>query len=161
MSRSGWKSWEIDFIADNRSLSSKEIAERLERTEVSILSKRSKLKKGMVFKCLSCGSHLTQQGKYCVNCKIYGRKISQAKYRSSVKKRDYTLEEEEALEILKSDCVYCGSSISIGFDRVDSNIGYTKDNVVPCCTTCNMMKMDMVTEDWMNQMRKILENFNA
>jgi hypothetical protein len=30
-----------------------------------------------------------------------------------------------------------------GVDRVDSNGDYVKDNCVPCCTTCNRMKMDM------------------
>ena len=40
-------------------------------------------------------------------------------------------------------CHYCGCEIKItGLDRKDSNKGYTPDNVVPCCHSCNSMKSD-------------------
>lgn len=36
-------------------------------------------------------------------------------------------------------CHYCGTP-AIGLDRIDSALNYTKNNVVTCCHTCNMMK---------------------
>ena len=33
-----------------------------------------------------------------------------------------------------------------GIDRVDSNIGYTNENSVPCCKTCNFAKNDLWTQ---------------
>ena len=32
---------------------------------------------------------------------------------------------------------------STGLDRVDSNKGYTDDNVVPCCGSCNQLKNEL------------------
>ncbi len=41
------------------------------------------------------------------------------------------------------DCHYCGDEINgVGIDRVDSNIGYQMENIVPCCYQCNITKMD-------------------
>lgn len=42
-----------------------------------------------------------------------------------------------------------------GLDRVDSNLGYTPDNVVPCCPTCNYAKSDTPLEDFRNWIRKV------
>lgn len=35
--------------------------------------------------------------------------------------------------ILKSQCIYCGSKEKLGCDRIDNFKGHTYDNVVPCC----------------------------
>jgi hypothetical protein len=46
-----------------------------------------------------------------------------------------------------SDCHYCGTPpqkhkklVYTGIDRKDSSLGYTVDNCVSCCTTCNTAK---------------------
>ena len=62
----------------------------------------------------------------------------------------------QASLLFQSNCHYCGdaptrvhvsgagSPIKFnGIDRVDSAKGYEFDNCVPCCTTCNVMKMAM------------------
>lgn len=35
-----------------------------------------------------------------------------------------------------------------GIDRVNSKEGYTEENSVPCCSTCNKAKLDMSFEDF-------------
>lgn len=41
-------------------------------------------------------------------------------------------------------CRYCGDQFNgVRLDRVDSDGAYTLDNVVSCCTPCNMMKGTM------------------
>lgn len=48
--------------------------------------------------------------------------------------------------IVKQKCHYCGhkSDIKInGIDRVNPKKGYTKNNCVPCCWTCNRAKSNM------------------
>jgi hypothetical protein len=49
--------------------------------------------------------------------------------------------------VRRRPCHYCGGVKSMGLDRVDNARGYTTDNVVPACTTCNLMKKNMPAED--------------
>ena len=58
-------------------------------------------------------------------------------------------------KITKERCYYCGDLPSKvrqcrqseyyfnGLDRVDNDVGYTIDNIVPCCTRCNLTKGSM------------------
>ena len=55
------------------------------------------------------------------------------------------------------DCHYCGGKGS-GYDRIDSNIGYRRDNIVPSCGVCNMMKGVMSYSDFMNHIMDIIEH---
>lgn len=67
--------------------------------------------------------------------------------------------------ITKQPCRYCGAEPSYeygqkrnngkyiynGIDRVDNNVGYVKENCVPCCGHCNYMKSAVPVEkfrDW-------------
>lgn len=57
------------------------------------------------------------------------------------------------------ECVYCGDTINgIGIDRIDSDVGYTKDNTVMCCEMCNKMKLNHSKQDFINQCIKITNN---
>jgi len=81
-------------------------------------------------------------------------------YRDGAKKRnmEFNLTLEEFSSYWQLDCNYCGSSIAtIGLDRIDSSIGYNINNIVPCCSRCNEMKMDSSTEAWMDKMFTILK----
>jgi hypothetical protein len=46
-----------------------------------------------------------------------------------------------------------------GIDRVDSNIGYTLENCVPCCEAVNRMKMDLSKEEFIELCREISKRF--
>lgn len=59
--------------------------------------------------------------------------------------KTWTLTPIEAFTLITSNCTYCGFSPSwpatrVGIDRVDNSIGYTADNCVSCCSTCNSAK---------------------
>jgi hypothetical protein len=59
----------------------------------------------------------------------------------------------------KTDCFYCSLHIStIGIDRIDSDKGYTIDNIVPCCKVCNKMKMDLSVAEFKKQIKLIFNN---
>ena len=73
-------------------------------------------------------------------------------------------QKKEFEEITFKPCFYCGeySGEYLGYkysgvDRIDSTVGYTFDNVVPCCTMCNKMKLDYNVEQWFEKMKQILE----
>ena len=94
--------------------------------------------------------------------------------RSAVKRGiEWRLTTEEFLQIVKKNCTYCdappriysskpnygkGKTIKTlmnGIDRKDSSLGYLSDNVVPCCGTCNKMKMSMEEGAFRLQILKI------
>ena len=46
-------------------------------------------------------------------------------------------------------CYYCGSTNSkIGVDRLNDDIGYEVDNIVPCCKACNFMKNELSCQEF-------------
>jgi hypothetical protein len=46
-----------------------------------------------------------------------------------------------------------------GIDRVDSSMGYVAGNVVPCCSTCNRMKLDHSYDDFIAHIKKIVAHY--
>ena len=47
-----------------------------------------------------------------------------------------------------------------GVDRIDSSKGYELDNCVPCCSKCNIMKLDYTTNEFLQHIEKI-SNFQC
>lgn len=78
-------------------------------------------------------------------------------YKSKAKSRDlvFNLTLEEFTSLIQKNCSYCGSSESIGVDRIDNEIGYTIENSTSCCTLCNMMKKNLPIELFINHCNKI------
>ncbi len=105
-------------------------------------------------------------------------------YKSTIEKRNKKknitttdIKLDEFILLSKSNCFYCGSeplNKSIdrhratnierciiaynGLDRIDSNLGYFKDNVVPCCKHCNTAKNTMTQNEFLNWVKKIYEH---
>lgn len=78
--------------------------------------------------------------------------------RANKKQISMELSEDEFKSIISGNCYYCGSSYKIGIDRVNSLDGYLIDNVVPCCTKCNMMKYINTQEEFISHIRRILKH---
>lgn len=64
---------------------------------------------------------------------------------------------EEYRSLVSGSCTYCGLDRFIGIDRVDSNIGYTKDNSVSCCKYCNYGKYTLSPEEFIEHCRRVVE----
>lgn len=72
-------------------------------------------------------------------------------------------------KMCKLNCYYCGKKprnkkndqtfkvdfFANGIDRKDNTKGYIKGNCVPCCTTCNKMKMVLDPNEFLYQCQKI------
>lgn len=107
-----------------------------------------------------------------------GLKIVLRCYRRNAKKsgKSFKLTLEDVRSITSKSCFYCGDSpyqISRsahekkkdgfscytynGIDRTDNELGYVVGNCVPCCGRCNRMKLAMTTEEFFEQMRKIIK----
>jgi hypothetical protein len=68
---------------------------------------------------------------------------------------DFTVKDFESI-YNTTKCDYCGDHIStIGLDRLNNDLGYTKDNVVPCCSTCNLMRKSMSVNDFESKILQI------
>ncbi|PWT75534.1 MAG: hypothetical protein C5B59_08630 [Bacteroidetes bacterium] len=87
-------------------------------------------------------------------------------FKSKAKKRGIALElsYEEWIAIVNgAPCHYCGHEITSkgsSLDRKNSSLGYTKDNVVPCCVPCNRIRNeDIVSYEEMLYIMPLLLEF--
>ena len=97
-------------------------------------------------------------------------------YIRAAKKRNYEwlLSKADFKKLTKKNCYYCnapptnmrksprcnGHYIYNGIDRVDNNKGYTPDNVVPCCSACNVSKRHHTTKEFLDRVKRIYVNLN-
>lgn len=91
-------------------------------------------------------------GQYKINCK------------RSTKQLNFDLTYNEFVDLISRDCGYCGKPpreiasrrkhvdstrlMANGIDRIDSSLGYSITNCVPCCSECNLAKMDVSAGDF-------------
>lgn len=99
---------------------------------------------------------------------IFSRYVHGAKTRSL----GFELSKEEFKALINQNCHYCNvspqtkvtsksSSILVnGVDRKNNHIGYTKENCVSCCSTCNRIKHVLSYDVFVNHMYKILKNLD-
>lgn len=129
--------------------------------------------------CTRCGNntivrndHLLKEPKSCGHCvndlqkeisnskfpkseKPYKLKYVSYKGNAKLNNREFTLTELEFINLLKSNCFYCGIPNAFGVDRVNNLGGYTKDNAVSCCKVCNQMKHTFDKTIFLDQVKKI------
>jgi hypothetical protein len=81
----------------------------------------------------------------------------------------FELTQDQFEKLTKSNCVYCGQEpsgvyrantrngeyIYNGVDRIDSTLGYTVDNCIPCCKRCNQGKNNMPYDEFMNWIARV------
>jgi hypothetical protein len=99
---------------------------------------------------------------------FYGRTKAGAKRRGYA--FDLTLEQIKA--IITQPCLYCGARPVVmkqktyatglaisGIDRRDNRRGYTVENAVPCCPTCNVAKAKMSEQDFKNWLSRVYRHY--
>lgn len=81
-----------------------------------------------------------------------------------------TITLDDYLKTIIEPCYYCGEKPSQediicgkkflhnGIDRINNSRGYEKDNIVSCCTRCNMAKGSLTKEEFLNLAEKITNN---
>lgn len=90
------------------------------------------------------------------------REATRGKYR---KKMEFALSYDQVKHIVQQDCAYCGAEPAMannhnvvkrnGIDRLDSAVGYTLENCVPCCAMCNFMKHTYSVDDFLQKVTQI------
>ena len=95
--------------------------------------------------------------------------------RAKKKGLDFTLTDDQFIDMVTSNCHYCGKSHTkeervlsngkkvniLSIDRVDSSKGYVLPNCVPSCKVCNTMKMDLKYDAFIDQMKTILKHLKV
>jgi hypothetical protein len=121
-----------------------------------VITKTYNLKSGHT---KSCGCIKTRKNPGVKNI------LSKYKDRARRKNIAFELTEKSFLDITLMNCFYCNSLpknkqrnyIYNGIDRLNSGLGYTLGNSVPCCKICNIMKSNLTVEDFYNHIQKIIE----
>ncbi len=96
------------------------------------------------------------------------------KRRARVKNFSWELSLDEFRKFIKLDCFYCQKEPSNkicrprskdrcivynGIDRIDSKLGYTKNNIVACCAQCNTSKNDYTLDEFKDWIRRVYKNY--
>lgn len=84
------------------------------------------------------------------------RRVQAYRLRDKQKGLKNDLELNWVREFVKQPCIYCGDTEDIGLDRIDNTKGHTKDNVVPCCYTCNTARSKNFTHEEMKILGKTI-----
>jgi len=98
--------------------------------------------------------------------------FSNYRYRATKKGINFNLSKTEFRNLINSECFYCGakpenkkqrkgmngSCIYNGIDRKDNELGYTKQNTVPCCRICNIMKNNVRLDLFISRIQEIYKN---
>lgn len=114
--------------------------------------------------------------------RVYSAILSQYKGGAKDRGLSWNLSREQFIELTKQNCFYCGTAPSRpvpqkmdrkskaqkerpasdwpiilynGIDRRDSGLGYTPENCVPCCFTCNRAKWTYAEEEFLSWVCKI------
>ncbi len=133
-----------------------------------------------IFKCLYCSNEIKSKNKdlknhsgKCQQCnkrlRPYEHILNEIKGKT---KRDFNIEYVDFINIIKDKkCHYCNKTLIYNIysrqkgirvnsnhqlDRKDNNLGYTKNNVVPCCWECNRLKSDIYTYEEFMKLSPIL-----
>jgi len=106
------------------------------------------------------------------------RAYSEVKRRASKRKIHFDLTYDQWKFFSIRHCFYCGAAPgntknryktlrlkkgdlvipTNGIDRINSSIGYTFTNSLPCCTKCNFMKHTESMTEFLLRVKKIYEN---
>jgi hypothetical protein len=131
------------------------------------------------------GRLLSGEGRRCVQCSLRnkgrlsgpeaGRNHCVRRYVNNADMRglSWDLAREDLDRLFSGPCFYCGHPPSqkirapgkmnknrdhflySGIDRVDSEVGYTRENCVSCCPTCNFAKGSMDMESFKTWVRRV------
>lgn len=93
----------------------------------------------------------------------WNRMLRVYKKNAAANGRVFLLTDAQFIAISRKNCYYCGAAptensygvVSNGIDRLDSNGGYSDDNVVPCCRICNIMKNKLSVKDFLKHVSDI------
>lgn len=111
---------------------------------------------------------------------IYDRLFNMKKQEAGNRGLSFKIGYDLFKNLISQNCFYCGiepnakfediyhgkkmSNIYFnhnGLDRINSHKGYEIDNVAPCCTRCNYMKLTMTQQEFIDHVDKIHQHYHS
>lgn len=155
--------------------------EVLRMTDEPVISKSGKPYHACWCRC-ECGKELPvsvqylRAGKKSCGCSRPGPKLQtpaeqlfRVYQRSAAQKHlSWHLSFEEFLNLTQTNCHYCGVEPTNtfshrqadfrynGIDRIKNDVGYTRENLVPCCWICNRAKLNMTYEQFLEYLSRVV-----
>ena len=151
--------------------------------DIELFGKCSRYKDGRMARCKSCMREEQRRGhaNYAKNhpdrqyskthpeeFRVYvneALKPRYGRYKQGAKKREleFCITLRDFDELTSKPCCYCNlfspDKDFCGIDRVDSGKGYVLDNCVPCCSICNVMKMELSLEMFLSYIERIYQHY--
>ena len=130
----------------------------------------TRLKHGRITECSSCARQKRPQStkQQTQEERMFVKTVVN---RCKAKGISYDITAATYIAIATKPCHYCGTlpvtkgkqltrhgEIPIpvnGLDRIDSSLGYTFNNIVPCCSICNIMKSNLSLEKFTEHIKQI------
>lgn len=110
-----------------------------------------------------CSTRLDGHDSACRTCSRFSYYRTNARRRGASRPEAFvwTLTRQEFGDLVTQPCAYCDAPAAGGIDRVDNDCGYIPGNILPCCSICNQMKLDMPLSAWLAHMRSILDRLST
>ena len=111
--------------------------------------------------CYQKGAHVRRDIRLGVQSVSSGAAVRYrlAKKRAERRGWPFTLTLEEYAAISRQPCTYCGFHAGpVSVDRVNSALGYTRENCQPLCRRCNQLSSSMLKEIFLAHVRRIYEH---
>ena len=77
---------------------------------------------------------------------------------------EWSIDPEAYAILVNQPCFYCGGPLNetgTGLDRIDNSLGYSPDNVLPCCRSCNRVKGDDFTFAEMQLLAEVIRHIKS
>jgi hypothetical protein len=94
----------------------------------------------------------------CLDCMKKNVSYRYKELKKNAKQRgiQMQLSKDEFILISSTSCYFCkGINVTLGIDRFDNKLGYTKENCVSCCSVCNYMKAQHTAKYFIEHISKI------
>lgn len=127
-------------------------------------------------KARSCGCYLTKYRSLNMRNKFDETHAAKTQvflsYRGGAKRRNinFELSKEQVIALSQKNCYYCNAEPENtkklkhrdgykynGIDRINNDLGYTKDNSVSCCEICNRAKRILSKDDFLNWIKRVYQ----
>jgi hypothetical protein len=138
---------------------------KIEKSSTDFYADKSN-KDGLYYLCKTCQSAKMKKirkenpEKTKIKYKEHNQSIAgkYREYKFNAKDRGivFDLTKDDFESFWQKPCHYCDSPIeTIGIDRKDNSIGYTLDNCLSCCITCNSSKSKRTYEEFIEHCKKV------